>query len=523
MTRAAEPHNDAPSSPGPTHDATRTGTATHTITGLDLVETGVPRLDGILGGGLPRGGLVLVLGAPGTGKTTIAQQMAFHHAAHGDAVLFLTGFSETNDKLLTLGRSLDFFDPSLVGTHIQLGSVPDLLGEGPEQAERAVVTTARKLGARIVILDGFRGIGPLLGPETTQAAARFLYRVGAQLALLGATMLVLVEGDPNDPNCPAELAVADVLIGLHSETTWGRQRRLLQILKRRGAAPLAGYHPYAVDAGGLRIWPRFESVVPPAEAAWSARRAAFSTPRIDALLRGGLTEGSVTLAAGSFGTGKTLLGLHFAAEGGRRGEPTLLLSFMESAGQLREKGRIFGLPLEAYEASGALRTVTMPAHDLEADCVATLLRDDVERRGVKRLVIDSAAQLERAIVDTERRPGFFAALVSYLRARGVTTYMTYEIARMGADFDLAETPLAPLAENLLLLRTVEEGGRMRRLFSIMHMRFSDHDHRIHEYTIEAEHGIVMQGEASAETAELRPAGTGRSDVSGTDPDRGRGA
>jgi circadian clock protein KaiC len=499
------------------------GPASSTVAGLDLLETGVPRLDDILGGGLPRGGLALVVGAPGTGKTTLAQQTAFHHAARDGTVMFLTGFSETNEKLLTLGRTLSFFDPSVVGTKIQLGSVPDLLRDGPEQAERAVVTTARQLGARLVILDGFRGIGPLLGSEATQAAARFLYHIGAQLALLGTTTLVLVEGNPGDTSSPAELAVSDVLIGLHSETAWGRQRRLLQVLKRRGAAPLAGYHPYAIDTGGLHIWPRFESVVPPVEAAWLPGRAGFRRPRIDELMHGGLTEGTATLAAGSFGTGKTLLGVHFAAEGGERGEPILLLSFMESAAQLREKGRIFGLPLEEYEARGVLRIATMPAHDLEADCVATLLRDDVERRDVKRLVIDSAAQLERAIVDEARRPGFFAALVGYLRGRGVTTYMTYEIAGMGGQFDLAETPLAPLAENVLRLRTVVEDGGMQRLFSIMHMRFSDHDHRPHEYTIEAGQGIVMRGVASSQSSGEASSDNGGRDARGAGPSHGRGA
>jgi circadian clock protein KaiC len=129
--------------------------------------------------------------------------------------------------------------------------------------------------------------------------------------------------------------------------------------------------------------------------------------------------------------------------------------------------------------------------------VAGLLREDIERRGVRRVVIDSAAQLERAIVDEDRRPGFFAALVTYLRGRAVTTYLTYEIARYGAELDFAETSLAVLAENLLLLRAAESDGRLRRLFSIMHMRFSDHDHHVHEYTIEAGQGMLMHGRAPA--------------------------
>jgi circadian clock protein KaiC len=464
----------------------------------EVVETGIHNLDLVLGGGLPRAGLALILGPPGSGKTTMAQQIAFHRAGLGERVLFLTGFSETHDKLLRMGRSLTFFAPDLVGTAIQFGSLPDLLRDGVEQAEAAILETARKLGARLVVLDGFRALGALLGDTGEPAGVRFLYHLGTKLGLLGATTLVLVEGDPQSVASPAELGVADVLVTLNMETRYGRDRRLLHVRKRRGGRPYAGTHPYAIDDNGLRLWPRFESRVLPTAPVWSTRRAAFRKPPIDDLLHGGLPEGTTTLAAGSFGTGKTLLGLHFAAEGARLGEPALILGFMESAAQLREKGRIFDLHLEEYEQVGLLRIVSLPAHDLEADCVADLLRDDIERRGVKRLVLDSAAQLERSIVDVERRPDFFAALVSYLRGRAVTTYLTYESARYGADLDISETSLAVLAENLLFLRAVEREGRLRRFFSIMHMRFSDHDHRLHEYTIEAGQGMML-GEGATES------------------------
>src|SRR3712207_4151023 len=108
MTRAADPSNDASRT---MNESTQPSLQPSVPAGLDLLETGVPRLDDILGGGLPRGGLALVVGAPGTGKTTLAQQTAFHHASRDGMVLFLTGFSETNEKLLTLGRTLTFFDP----------------------------------------------------------------------------------------------------------------------------------------------------------------------------------------------------------------------------------------------------------------------------------------------------------------------------------------------------------------------------------------------------------------------------
>lgn len=45
------------------------------------LASGVPNLDQILGGGLVSGSLVLIVGAPGSGKTTIASQIALHAAA----------------------------------------------------------------------------------------------------------------------------------------------------------------------------------------------------------------------------------------------------------------------------------------------------------------------------------------------------------------------------------------------------------------------------------------------------------
>ncbi|MFI5270155.1 MAG: ATPase domain-containing protein, partial [Chloroflexota bacterium] len=77
----------------------------------EWLETGVPRLDTILGGGLLRGSLALAIGAPGSGKTIMAEQIAFHQAAAGGATLFLTGYSETHAKLLTHTGELSFFKP----------------------------------------------------------------------------------------------------------------------------------------------------------------------------------------------------------------------------------------------------------------------------------------------------------------------------------------------------------------------------------------------------------------------------
>ncbi len=190
---------------------------------------------------------------------------------------------------------------------------------------------------------------------------------------------------------------------------------------------------------------------------------AFGIDGIDRMLGGGVTAGTATLVAGTLGVGKTLLALHFAAEAARFDELVLFLGFVESAAQLHQQASAFGLDLAAAEAAGSLRLLVLPAFDLEADRVAQLIVQDVEGRQVKRLVIDSLTELDGGIGDTERRASFFAALVTYLRARRVTTYTTLDIPSIaGPELNLANTPLSLLAENLLLLRTVEYRGALHR-------------------------------------------------------------
>ncbi len=457
----------------------------------DRLETGVPHLDRVLGGGLLRGTLALVIGAPGTGKTVLAQQMVFHHAVHGGSALFLTGYSETHDKLLRHSRGLSFFRPELIGTKVQFASLLDLLQAGADETEDAIVAMARAQNATLVVLDGFKGMRQLLPDE--QASARFLYSLSAKLALLGATTIVVAEGNPDEPSRYSEITVCDVILALEYESSLTGQRRTLKVVKARGSAPLPGAHVFVINSDGLAVFPRIESVVGAIEPTWPGGRMSIGSPGLDALMGGGPNVGTSTLVIGSPGAGKTLLGLSFAAEGARLHEPSLIVSFIESPAQLRALGEGFGINLDS---AGDVRILALPSYDLEADELAQMLFQDVERRGVRRLVIDSVFELGRAIGDERRRPSFMAALVRYLRSRHITTYFTLETPTIvGPELDLGGTAVSVVAENALVFRNVEYLGRLHRVVSVLKMRFSDHDRALHEYAISATRGFHLEGPA----------------------------
>lgn len=187
------------------------------------VETGVPRLDLLLGGGLLSGSLVLVIGAPGAGKTVLAQQLASHLADQGRPTLYLTGYSEPHEKLIAHARSLRFFKPERIGQELQIANLLDLLRAGMDETQEAIVRAAASQHAALVVIDGFGGLRQLLPDE--EAVTHFLYSLGAKLALLGATTLVLLEGEPDESARYPALSVCDVILALRS-TADGERRSI---------------------------------------------------------------------------------------------------------------------------------------------------------------------------------------------------------------------------------------------------------------------------------------------------------
>ncbi|HEY7358522.1 MAG TPA: ATPase domain-containing protein, partial [Ktedonobacterales bacterium] len=480
-----------------------------------IEPTGIPNLDQVLGGGLPRGALAIIVGPPGSGKTTLANQMAFAAARAGQRAMVLAALSEPTSKLIAHLRDFDFYNDELVGDAMQFISLQQFLSGGLEATSNEMVAAVRRSRSSFVVLDGFRGIrGADMDP---QAARQFLYDVGTTLSVLGATTIITSEADARDPAFFPEATTADVIIGLHFDITGVRQRRRLEIIKMRGAAPLGGLHALAIGHAGIIVHPRLESRInqtpyaPQPDSLGEVvedlgvalgepgARVPFGLPVLDALLGGGLTPGTNTLVLGSLGTGKTFLGLHFALEGVRRGEPTVFLGFRESYHQLLLKTSPFALGQElraALAPDGPFTLMRWPPVELNADTLAGELLAVLDRTNAKRLVVDSITELERAAVescDPRRVENYMAALVEALHRRNVTALFIRETPSADARVDFSSEPVAILAENMLVLRQEEQRGKLRRVLFVQKMRFSAHDASIvREFSIRAPECISVQ-------------------------------
>jgi hypothetical protein len=60
------------------------------------------------------------------------------------------------------------------------------------------------------------------------------------------------------------------------------------------------------------------------------------------------------------------------------------------------------MDVESEEKAGRLELLTIPPHDLDSDRVAWLIRERIQAGGFRRLVIDSATELEGGLTSPER-------------------------------------------------------------------------------------------------------------------------
>ncbi|HSH81190.1 MAG TPA: ATPase domain-containing protein [Herpetosiphonaceae bacterium] len=458
---------------------------------LKPLPTGIPGLDTVLGGGLPSGDLLFVVGVPGSGKTVLALQLAFARIKRGGKALLLTSFSEGHDKLIGHVLGFSFCDQTVIGQALQLLSLLPMLENGPEETTRAVVRTARQQATDLVIIDGFRGIHDAFGSDL--ASRQFLQLLSTQLAYLGATLVITAEFDASERGHFSDLTTADSIIALSQQRVGLQQRRLLEVRKLRGGAPLAGAHAYRINSSGLTVFPRLESIALPALPPVAMGRASFGLPALDGMLGGGLTTSTTTLLAGSPGTGKTVLGLHFLVAGLQAGEQGLFVTVHETEDQLRDKARAFGLEIDEALTMDRLRFLRRAPVELDVDELATAVQEELARRPVRRVVIDGLSTLERTLAVDGRAADFLASLVELLRARQVTSIFTLEIGQYGGEeLNLASSPFFFLGENLLLLRQIPYQNQFRRLLSVLKMRFSGYDPTIREFTI-GDGGIAVGG------------------------------
>src|SRR5205809_381762 len=92
---------------------------------ISRLPSGVGKLDSILGGGWPEYSFNLIVGEPGTGKTTLAHQFMFANASAERRALYFTVLGEPTLKMLRYQQQFTFFDMAKVNDVIHFANLTD--------------------------------------------------------------------------------------------------------------------------------------------------------------------------------------------------------------------------------------------------------------------------------------------------------------------------------------------------------------------------------------------------------------
>jgi len=448
-------------------------------------QTGISRLDDLLGAGIPRGSSLLIAGVAGTGKTLLSMEFVYRGAKAGEkGILF--SFEETAERLRNNARSLGWdLDREIERKMVEIVFIPQ-----PEivveqhllmMGERVAAMGARRVAVDSVSVFLHKVKDPQLAREKTFQLASIVQNAGA----VGFFATDIPYGSSQISRFGVEETVVDGVVLLTATQEALERRRYIEIYKLRNTGHLKGRHNMNIGAEGIEIFPRYDvepEFVQPPKPIVTTTRLTTGVPGLDELMGGGLFERSVTLISGSAGIGKSTLAFQFLLAGASRKEPGLYVALEEGPEQILATAAGLELPVEAARR-GMVDVLFVTRDRIRPNQLLSLLTDKIRAQKTRRLVLDSISHLEGEGMSQVELRQLVYALATRFKGLGVTTLLTLEAFELHLTGTVTDRQFSALADNLLMLRYAQAVEGLQATVTVLKTRGSAHDFGTHALTI----------------------------------------
>ena len=458
------------------------------------LSTGVPGLDDVLGGGLPRDCLYLVEGSPGVGKTTLAVQFLLEGRRRDEKCLYVT-LSETKLELEAVALSHGW---NLEGISIiELSAIERAIGgKGPTtlfQSAEVELTQLTKLfmdeieraRPKRMVLDSLSEMRLLA--QSPLRYRREILRLKQRLSELGCTVLLLDDRASEGSDVQVHSIVHGALSLNAAPLNYGIFRRSLAVTKLRGVRYREGNHDYTIEKGGVRVFARL--VAAEHHTAFRKSAAASGNAQLDALFGGGLHYGTSNLIIGPAGSGKSTIATMYAHAAAARGERVNYYVFDETKATLCQRADDMRIDLAPHIQSGILHIDQVDPAVISPGELAFRIRSAVENEKVRMVVLDSLNGYVTAMPHEEFLHLHLHELLTYLNQQGVVTMMVLAqhglVGPMGTPIDVSY-----LADSVIITRFFEALGNIRKAISIIKKRSGPHEAAVRELTLSSG-GVVI--------------------------------
>jgi KaiC/GvpD/RAD55 family RecA-like ATPase len=243
----------------------------------DRVKTGIKGLDELIEGGLPRGFSYLLLGGPGTGKTTFGVQYLYKGAMeYGESGMYVT-FDEPPYSIVgnsaRYGWDLDevekqrkfgFVDASpikrqVTGTFVPVALQQGFLGSAKfniDDVVKVISEVKQKVNAKRCVIDSISAL--MLQYKDDFEIRQQTLRLIKVLTEMDLTTIMLAENAEDRQDVTrfgAEAFLAQGVIVLHMYRVEESNVKALEIRKMRGAKHADRLCPFRITAEGIEVYP----------------------------------------------------------------------------------------------------------------------------------------------------------------------------------------------------------------------------------------------------------------------------
>lgn len=450
----------------------------------DRITTGIPNLDEILSGGLVKGSSVAIVGPPGSGKTILAQQLAFHAATPKDPIIFFSTLSEPGAKTLFYLNKFSYFDAKKLNGCIHFIDLGVLLhAQGLQETLKIIAGHLEKLKPSMVLVDSFRVFEDLA--KSPSELRKFCYELVIDLMTRKCTALFLGEYSATEHEKNPLYSIIDGVITMGQREQSGEHLRFIRTVKMRGVAHSRDEHTFRITDAGIQIFAPRLTITRSAPAENGRKKSPHchvGIEKLDDLMGGGIPRGSSLLISGVAGTGKTVLGLEFVYRGALAGEKGIIFSFEETDERLKAEARGLGWDLDAQLDSGMVSIVFIAQPDILVEEHFAMMQAKIVESKAVRVAVDSLSVFLHKITDPQlaREKVFqLCTVIQNQEAVGLFAtdipYGTGQISRLGVE----ET----VVDGVIILSSREEGQERERYIEVYKLRNTAHLKGRHSMTI----------------------------------------
>jgi circadian clock protein KaiC len=293
--------------------------------------------------------------------------------------------------------------------------------------------------------------------------------------------VLLLDDRSSDPGDLQLHSIAHGVITLEQAALeYGSERRRLRVIKMRGVKYRGGFHDFAIETGGVAVFPRLVAAEHHAE--FTDDLVSTGIEQLDEMLGGGLSPGTNTLLNGPSGVGKTTTAVCCGLEAIGRGEKAAYYLFDEGVATMLARSKAMGMDLQPHIDSGMLQVRQIDPAELTPGEFASWIRRAVEQDGVGLIAIDSLNAFLQAMPGEKYLLLQMHEMLSYLNQQGVITVLI--LGQHGIVGEVrSEIDLSYLSDTIVLFRYFESRGHVLKAISVAKSRTTAHQSSIREFRL----------------------------------------